>query len=132
MKVKRLEVIVKEDGEVAINKNELGLYVDEKEIKDIIKKEIVKRTKEIDVENIIDLNLDNMVEENVNEEMRKRLEPDGELERLISDVAKEETYEWINNNIKQEELIDILKEAMVEKLKEFSFEKIKEIMNNIK
>ena len=132
MKVTKLQVMVAEDGEVIIEPNQLGLYVDEKEIKDIIKKEISKRIKDVDIENILDLNLNDMVQENVEEEMTKRLGVGSKLEEHITEVAKEETLLWIRNNIDVSTLEDILKEAMVEKLRDFSFEQIKELMNVIK
>lgn len=132
MKVTKLQVIVAEDGEVIIEPNQLGLYVDEKEIKDIIKKEISKRIKDVDVEDILDLNLKDMVQESVEEEMCKRLGMGSKLEEHITEVVKEETLSWIRNNIDVSTLEDILKEAMVEKLRDFSFEQIKELMNVIK
>ena len=132
MKVTRLQVIVAEDGEVIIEPNQLGVYVDEKEIKDIVKKEVAKRVKDADVEDILDLTLDDMVRENIEEEMTKRLGEGSKLEEHITEVAKEETLDWIRNNIDCSTLEDILKEAMVERLREFSFEQVKELMNSIK
>lgn len=131
MKIKRLEVIISENGDAVINENQLGLYVDENEVKKAVRKEIEKQLEKYEISDILALNLEEMVTENVNAEMEERFATDDKLEKHITSAVKEETLLWIRNNIDNELLRDIIKEAMIEKLKEFSFEDIKELIKFI-
>lgn len=131
MKIKKLEVIISENGDAVINENQLGLYVDENEVKKAVRKEIEKQLEKYEISDILALNLEEMVTENVNAEMEERFATDDKLEKHIASVVKEETLLWIGNNIDNELLRDIIKEAMVEKLKEFSFEQVKELVRLI-
>ena len=112
------------------------IQLEEKEVKKIIKTEVIKAIKLLNlsqiVDDIIDDSLEEVVKDRMSEKMDKDLSNDTQLEEVIMKSTKDETLMWIDNNISPEYMGEILKEAMLEKLRELSFEQVKELVNNIK
>ena len=131
MKLKRLEVIISPDGEATINESKLGTYIDETQLNKFVKSEIKSAIADYDIYNIIDNNIDDIVCEQVESNISKRIDEGTNLDSLIIETTNSSTLEWLNNNISHEEMLDIVKEAMIEKLKEFSFEDIKKLIDKL-
>lgn len=112
------------------------MELDEKEVKKIIKTEVVKALKLLNlsqiVDDIIDDNLEEVIRDRISEKMDNDLSNDTQLEEMITKSTKDETLMWIDNNISPEYMCEILKEAMLEKLRGLSFEQVKDIVNRIK
>lgn len=112
------------------------MELDEKEVRKIVKNEVIKALKVLNlseiVDDIIDDNLEEVIKDRISEKMDDDLSNDNQLEEMITKATKEETLIWIDNNISPEYMGEILKEAMLEKLRELSFEQVKELVNNIK
>lgn len=112
------------------------MELDEKEIKKIVRGEVIKSLKLLNlsqvVDDIIDDNLEEVIRDRISEKMDNDLSNDTQLEEMITKATKDETLMWIDNNISPEYMGKLLKEAMLEKLRELTFEQVKELVNNIK
>jgi hypothetical protein len=110
--------------------------LDEKEVKKIVRGEVIKSLKLLNlsqvVDDIIDDNLEEVIRDRISEKMDNDLSNDTQLEEMITKATKDETLMWIDNNISPEYMGKLLKEAMLEKLRELTFEQVKELVNNIK
>jgi glutamine synthetase type III len=112
------------------------MELDEKEVKKIVRGEVIKALKLLNlshvVDDIIDDNLEEVIRDRISEKMDNDLSNDTQIEEMITKATKDETLMWIDNNISPEYMCEILKEAMLEKLRELTFEQVKELVNNIK